>query len=260
LIDLFLRITGVYKLYEKYLDSQINKSSLPNHIGLILDGNRRWANHKSAPYWLGHIMGAEIVEKLLEWVYGLGIKTITLYVLSIENLQRNPKEVQEIMELIEQRLQKLLNDTKIHSEQIKIKSLGRTQLLSEEMKKTLSNLENVTENYDNHYLNIAIAYGGRVEIVDAIFKIVDKVQKGKIDPKSINQKTVEEHLYTSHLKNPDPDLIIRTSGEERLSGFLLWQSAYSELIFLDVYWPDFRKIDLMRAIRTYQKRYRRFGK
>ena len=125
--------------------------------------------------------------------------------------------------------------------------------------KLIEEVEEATRNYDEHFLNIAIAYGGRAEIVDAARKIAEKVERKELDPKQIDEKLFEKFLYTSHLPKQDPDLIIRTSGEERLSGFLLWQSAYSELCFLDVYWPDFRKIDLLRAIRTFQRRKRRFG-
>ena len=124
----------------------------------------------------------------------------------------------------------------------------------------MQNLEEKTKNNTEAFLNIAIAYGGRTEILDSVKKIATDVKLGKISPEDIDQSTIEQSLYTAHLPNPDPDLVIRTSGEERLSGFLLWQSAYSELVFLDEYWPDFRKIDLMRAVRTFQKRTRRYGK
>jgi tritrans,polycis-undecaprenyl-diphosphate synthase [geranylgeranyl-diphosphate specific] len=132
-------------------------------------------------------------------------------------------------------------------------------LLPESLQQLISAVEKSTENYTEHFLNFAFAYGGRAEIVDAARKIAEEVHDGRLEPKNVDEKTFEQYLYTSHMPQQDPDLIIRTSGEERLSGFLLWQSAYSELCFLDVYWPDFRVIDLLRAVRTFQKRKRRYG-
>jgi tritrans,polycis-undecaprenyl-diphosphate synthase [geranylgeranyl-diphosphate specific] len=255
-----LRIAGVYKIYEKYLSNQISKTEAPKHIGIILDGNRRWAETHSYPRWIGHWLGAKKAEKLLEWCNELNIKTVTLYVLSVENLQRLPDEVKELLGLIEEKLKDLLRDERIHKYHIRVKALGKTELLPDSMRELLSKIEKATEDYDEYFLNIAIAYGGRLEIVDVVKSIAEKAKYGEIDPSQINSKTIEDHLYTSHLPNPEPDLVIRTSGEERLSGFLLWQSAYSEFVFLDVFWPEFRKIDLMRAIRTYQRRKRRFGK
>ncbi|MDG7000838.1 MAG: di-trans,poly-cis-decaprenylcistransferase, partial [Nitrososphaerota archaeon] len=159
-----------------------------------------------------------------------------------------------------ERLSKLLHDERIDRFKIRVTALGRLELLSPEIRELLKEIEAKTSGYSDHFLNIAIAYGGRLEIVDSVKKIAQLVKEGHLDPEEIDQKTVERSLYTSHLPNPDPDLVIRTSGEERLSGFLLWQSAYSELVFVDEYWPDFRKIDLMRAVRTYQRRSRRFGR
>jgi tritrans,polycis-undecaprenyl-diphosphate synthase [geranylgeranyl-diphosphate specific] len=142
---------------------------------------------------------------------------------------------------------------------VQVKVIGRVHLLPEGLQKLIREVEKATQNYDKHFLNIAFAYGGRAEIVDATRKIAEKVQHGEIDIQKIDECLFEKYLYTAHMPKQDPDLIIRTSGEERLSGFLLWQSAYSELCFLDVYWPDFRVIDLLRAVRTFQKRKRRFG-
>lgn len=256
-----LTLLGVYRVYESILSRSIKKNeNLPKHIGIILDGNRRWASNKSAERVLGHIMGADNVEELLGWCHDIGIRTITLYVLSTENLERSRDELEELFSLFRERFERLLNDERLERWGIRVKALGRLDLLSPDIRDLLHRIEIKTQNYTNHFLNIAIAYGGRAEIVDSVRKIAEYVREGKIKPEEIDQKTIEQSLYTSYLPNPDPDLIIRTSGEERLSGFLLWQSAYSELVFFDEYWPDFRKIDLMRAIRTYQKRTRRFGK
>lgn len=180
--------------------------------------------------------------------------------LSAENLDRSTDEVEELLRVIDEKLLELKDNDRIMSERVAVKALGRVEKLPESTRKLLRELEEATENNENRFLNIAIAYGGRDEIIDVVRRIGEEIQGGKIVPSQVTSKTIEEYLYTSHLPNPEPDLIIRTSGEERLSGFLLWQSAYSELVFIDDCWPDFRKIDLMRAIRTFQRRKRRFGR
>lgn len=208
----------------------------------------------------GHFRGADAVEKLLDWCEELNIKIITLYVLSAENLTRNDEELENLYDLINQRLVKLYNDPRIHKNRMRVKAIGRIELLPDFLREILNKLETVTKDYDNHYLNIAVAYGGQNEMVDAIKKIATRIKDGSLDVNQIDKDVIESCLYTSHLPQSSPDMILRTSGEKRLSGFLMWQSAYSELVFMDVYWPEFRKIDLMRAIRTFQKRGRRLGK
>jgi len=260
LLQKLLKIFGVYKIYERYLEHQISKKEKPKHIGVILDGNRRWAREKSLPPTLGHYFGAENAKSLLEWCYELGIETVTIFAFSTENFNRTREEVEELFKIIEEKLKELLRDKRIHKYKVRVKGIGRIELLPKSIQSLLSEIEKETANYNQHFLNIALAYGGRSEIVDAVKRICEEVKAGRLDPSSITAETIEQHLYTSHLPHPDPDLIIRTSGEERLSGFLLWQSAYSELVFLDTFWPEFRKIDLMRAIRIYQQRERRFGR
>jgi tritrans,polycis-undecaprenyl-diphosphate synthase [geranylgeranyl-diphosphate specific] len=233
---------------------------MPNHIAIILDGNRRWAKRNLIMKIDGHFRGADAVEKLLDWCEELNIKIITLYVLSAENLNRKDDELNYLYDLINERLHKLYDDPRIHKNRMKVKAIGSIELLPDFLKKILNKLEETTKEYDNHYLNIAIAYGGQDELVDAIKKIGFKIKDGSLDVNQIDKEVIESSLYTSHLPQSSPDMILRTSGEKRLSGFLLWQSAYSELVFMDVYWPEFRKIDLMRAIRTFQKRGRRLGK
>ena len=233
---------------------------MPKHIAIILDGNRRWAKRNLIMKIDGHFRGADAVEKLLDWCEELNIKIITLYVLSAENLNRKDDELDYLYELINERLHKLYNDPRIHKNRMKVKAIGSIELLPDFLREILNKLEEVTKDYDNHYLNIAIAYGGQNELVDAIKKIGSKIKDGTLDVNQIDKEVIESSLYTSHLPQSSPDMILRTSGEKRLSGFLLWQSAYSELVFMDVYWPEFRKIDLMRAIRTFQKRGRRLGK
>jgi len=259
LLERLLKIFGVYRLYRKWLEESVKSKPLPQHIGVILDGNRRWARSKGIALEESYRIGARKVEELLEWCVKLGIKTLTIYAFSTENFRRKPEEIEAVMKVAEETLNRVLRDERIHRHKIRVKALGRTWLLPPNIQDLLRKLEEATASYDRHYLNIAIAYGGRAEIIDAIRQISSLVAKGELKPNDINEELFEKFLYTSHLPNPHPDLIIRTSGEERLSGFLLWQSAYSELCFLDVYWPDFRYIDLLRAIRTYQKRQRRFG-
>ena len=158
------------------------------------------------------------------------------------------------------RLEKLLIDPRIHRCKMRVKGIGRIELLPDSIKEILKRLDDATKNYDNHFLNIALAYGGQYELVDAVKKIGEKIKDGSLNVDDIDKKEIESNLYTSHLPQSSPDLILRTSGEKRLSGFLIWQSAYSELVFMDIFWPEFRKIDLMRAIRTFQERKRRLGK
>ncbi|MCH8833766.1 MAG: di-trans,poly-cis-decaprenylcistransferase [Thaumarchaeota archaeon] len=233
---------------------------MPNHIAIILDGNRRWAKRNLSLPKEGHFKGADAVENLLDWCEEFDIKIITLYVLSAENLSRKDLELEYLFEIIRIRLEKLFNDPRIHKNQMRVKAIGRVELLPDSIKNVLKRLDDATKNYERHFLNIAIAYGGQDELIDAIKKIVDKIKDGVLKIDDINKKEIEANLYTSHLPQSSPDMILRTSGEKRLSGFLLWQSAYSELVFMDVFWPGFRKIDLMRAIRTFQKRKRRIGK
>ncbi len=255
-----MKILGAYRIYEKWLKGQVEKQDMPQHVAVILDGNRRWASERSLPYLEGHQYGARIAKEFLEWCLDLGIRTVTVYVFSTENFQRSNEEVQRILRLIEDEARRLRNDQRLHENKVRVKTIGRIDLLPESLQQILRDVERETESYGEHYLNIAIAYGGRTEIVDAARKIAENVAKQRVSLDQIDEELFRDYLYTAHLPNPYPDLIIRTSGEERLSGFLLWQSAYSEFCFLDVYWPDFRKIDLLRAVRTYQHRRRRYGR
>ena len=249
-----------YRFYERKLESQIKKDPLPNHVAIILDGNRRWAKYHFLASKGAHTIGADKAEQLLTWIYDLRIKITTLYVLSIENLDRDTKELNDIYDLLKIKLEKLYNDSRIHEREMKIKAIGNIESLPQGIKDILFKLEKETDQYDLTFLNIAIAYGGQQELVEAIKKIVYDVERQELKISEINEHSIDSYLYTSHLPQPEPDLILRTSGEKRLSGFLLWQSAYSELVFMDVFWPEFRKIDLMRAIRTFQRRRRRYGK
>lgn len=260
MIRKLLSIIGVYKVYEKWLMHQVKGRGVPEHVALILDGNRRWARSRGLPPWVGHRFGAEKVKDVLKWSYDLNIKILTLYILSMENLQRPLEEVKHLMELLEARLREVLEDEEVHKKKVRIKVLGRIEMLPPYIQRLIERVEEATYKYGERFLNLAIAYGGRAEVVDSLRRIAEEVKEGSLSPREIDEKTVERYLYTSHLPNPYPDLVIRTSNEQRLSGFLLWQASYSELIFTDVLWPSFRKIDFLRAIRTYQGRSRRFGK
>ena len=255
-----MNISGLYRLYSKKLEKEILNGSMPNHIALILDGNRRWAKRNLSFTKTGHFRGADAVENLLDWCEEFDIKIITLYALSAENLNRKDEELEYLFDFIKTRLEKLYNDPRIHRNKMRVKGIGKIELLPDSIKDVLKRLDDATKNYDEHFLNIALAYGGQDELIDAVKKIVLKISEGSLKVDDINKKEIESNLYTSHLPQSSPDMILRTSGERRLSGFLLWQSAYSELIFMDIFWPGFRKIDLMRAIRTFQKRKRRLGK
>jgi tritrans,polycis-undecaprenyl-diphosphate synthase [geranylgeranyl-diphosphate specific] len=254
-----LSVIGAYKIYEKWLWHQVKNGEKLESIAIILDGNRRWASENELNPWLGHRKGAETVEQLLDWCEKLNVKFVTLYTFSTENFKRTSSEIEEIMKITEEKFRKLLTDERIHHNKVHVRVIGRRNLLPESLQHLISDVEQATASYSNQFLNFAIAYGGRAEIVDAARVIAEKVKAGELEPEDIHESTFEKYLYTSHMPKQDPDLIIRTSGEERLSGFLIWQSAYSELAFLDVYWPDFRLIDLLRAIRTFQNRKRRFG-
>jgi len=255
-----LSILGIYKLYEKWLWHQVKGGTKPEHVAIILDGNRRWASERSLDPWMGHHYGAEKIEDLLRWCLDLDVKSVTLYAFSTENFQRSPEEVEEIMRIAEEKLSQILKDESIHKHRVRVKAIGRLSLLPKKLQQMIKEVEKSTKDYDERFLNLALAYGGRAEIVDAARKIAQKVESGDLTPDDINEQLFERYLYTAHMPKQDPDLIIRTSGEERLSGFLLWQCAYSELFFLDINWPDFRRIDLLRAVRTYQRRKRRFGR
>jgi tritrans,polycis-undecaprenyl-diphosphate synthase [geranylgeranyl-diphosphate specific] len=258
-LDVLFRNLGVYRLYTWLLSREVKQAPRPRHIGVILDGNRRWAQANDYPRWMGYTFGAEKVERLLNWCLEYGVRTLTLYALSTENLTRTPEELTAIFAVIEDKLDKLATDGSVERHGVRVRGLGDLSLVPPSVAQKMRRLEQMSAANNNLYLNIAIAYGGRMEIVDAVKRLAQDVTNGDLDPTKIDEPTFAKYLSTSDLPDPDPDLIIRTSGEVRLSGFLLWQSAYSELVFLDVYWPGFRKMDFLRALRTYQRRQRRFG-
>ncbi|MEM2128046.1 MAG: polyprenyl diphosphate synthase [Candidatus Methanomethylicaceae archaeon] len=248
----------VYRYYERKLLAEVKRGKMPDHVGLILDGNRRWAIEVGLTSEKGHEYGFKKLKEVLNWCWELGIHVVTIYALSTENLQRDKREVENLLRLAKKGFSEVLNSPEIHRYKVRVKAIGRLDLLDEDLRQLITQVEKVTEGYKDNKIYVAIAYGGRMEIVDAAKRIISSVLSGELRMEDIDESTFAKYLYTSGDK--DPDLIIRTSGEERLSGFLLWQSAYSEFYFMDVYWPALRKIDLLRAIRTYQRRDRRFGK
>ncbi len=259
---MFDPLSPLYRLYEQGLLKQVKRDPIPRHIGLILDGNRRYAQELGLRDPLaGHRKGAEKLEEVLDWLEELEIRITTLFALSTENLTRAPAELNGLLELIEAKMRAVAVDRKIHQKGVRIRAVGQIELLPASLQEAIAFAEEATREHDNFTLNLAVGYGGRQEITDAVrLLLTERARRGESLAKAAEQITPEEigkYLYTYDL--PDPDLIIRTSGELRLSGFLLWQSAYSEFYFCDAYWPAFRKIDLLRAIRSYQQRKRRFG-
>ena len=248
----------VYDLYERYLLEKVKNGRIPNHVAIIMDGNRRWAKKLEKPPWYGHFFGSQKLEEILEWCRELEIRTLTVYAFSTENFRRSEEEVNALMNLFEQKFKELVHDERIHRYGVKVNVLGRKDMLPENVREAIKAAERATANYSDFTLNIALAYGGRSEIVDAVREIVNEVLSGKLKPEDIDEELIKQYLYYPNM--PDPDIVIRTGGEERISNFLLYQIAYSELFFVDVYFPEFRKIDFLRIIREYQRRQRRFGR
>lgn len=234
---------------------EFNKENMPKHIAIIMDGNRRWARAQGKPASFAHKAGAKTLEKIVRYANKIGLEYITVYAFSTENWKRTEEEVSALMML----LQSYLDDysKRADSENIKVKILGDITALSQGMQKSIINCMERTKNNTGVTFNIALNYGGRDEIVKAVKNIVNQVKENKIDVEDINEKMISDNLYTAG--QPDPDLVIRTSGELRLSNFLPWQVVYSELLFVDKNWPDFTEQDLDEAIIEYQKRTRKFG-
>ncbi len=248
----------LYDVYEDYLLGKVKSGNLPRHVAIIMDGNRRWAKKLEKPPWYGHLFGSNKLEEIMEWCRELGIGTLTVYAFSTENFKRSPEEVNALMNLFEQKFRELVDDERIHKYGVRVNVLGRKELLPDMVRKAAEDAERATRGYSNYTLNIALAYGGRSEITDAIRDIVQDVLGGRLRPEDVDEDLVKRYLYYPGM--PDPDIVIRTGGEIRISNFLLYQIAYSELFFVDVYFPEFRKIDFLRIIREYQRRQRRFGR
>lgn len=238
------------------LKEQINTSKLPNHIAIIMDGNGRWAKSQGKLRMFGHENGTKSVKTTVEAVAELGVSHLTLYAFSTENWNRPKIEVQTLMKLLIKSLKKEIKT--LQDNNIKLNAIGNLNALPKKVLSELNDVIDKTKNNKRVVLTLALSYGSREEIVSAIKEISDKVKNNIISSEKIDESVINEHLYTQNL--PDVDLLIRTSGEQRISNFLLWQIAYAELYFTDVLWPDFSKEDLYHAIVNYQKRERRFGK
>lgn len=233
----------------------MNDENFPKHIAIIMDGNRRWAREKKMPVKLGHKTGADTLEKITKYANSIGIKYLTVYAFSTENWNRSEEEVSALMLLLKNYIDDFSKRADL--ENIKINVIGDLKRLSEDLQKSITKCVQRTIENTGLTLNIAFNYGGRAELVKATKEIVEAVKSGKISSEDITEETIENHLYTAGM--PEPDLMIRTSGEMRTSGFLLWQMSYTEFLFIDKYWPDFEEKDLDFAIEEYKKRNRKFG-
>ena len=228
---------------------------MPKHIAIIMDGNRRWAKKRNLPVKLGHKQGAETLKKVVRYANKIGIKYVTVYAFSTENWKRSEEEVNALMDLLEGYLADFAKEA--DTENIVIRVLGNLEVLSKSLQESIKNTVERTKNNTGVIFNIALNYGGRDEITNAVKNISKDVKSGKLEIDEISEELVAKYLYTKD--DPDPDLLIRTSGEIRLSGFLPWQSTYSEFLFLDKLWPDFSEEDLDYAIEVYSTRNRKFG-
>jgi undecaprenyl diphosphate synthase len=228
-----------------------SKSRVPQHVAFIMDGNGRWANQRGLPRLEGHRVGVECIQRVLEFLGGRGVKYVTIYAFSTENWSRPAEEVQGIMELLHDALQQ--QTEALHEKNVRVMHLGKVERLSPDLQKAVAHAQSLTRHNTGLTLNVAFDYGGRAEILEAVKRIV----KDGVPPEEINEALFSSYLYTSH--SPDPDLIIRTAGELRLSNFLLWQSAYSEYYYTPVLWPDLDAAELEKALESFNRRQRRFG-
>lgn len=246
----------IYPLYEKRLLRQLDRTQTPHHVGVILDGNRRWAKNNFGRAEDGHRKGAEKIIELLDWCEEADVTIVTLWLLSTDNLNRDPQELDALLKIIAGAVEYLAAQ-----QRWELRALGALDLLPQWLQESLRKAEADSKGCATMVVNVAIGYGGRREIVDAVRDYI----KGGIESKKsadeiaehLTIEEIDQHLYTKGM--PDPELVIRTSGEQRLSGFLLWQSAHSEFYFCEAYWPDFRRVDFLRALRAYAQRHRRYG-
>ena len=240
------------------LRERLVSGEIPKHVSIIMDGNRRFAWNKSSKTAVGHAEGKEKLKEVMDWVLDLGVPYFTVYALSTENIsERDSEELEILYDLYVSGLEEISTDPRIHDRGVKVQVVGRLEMLPTRVRESIENAENLTSQYSDFTFTVCLAYGGREEIVDAVKSVATDYASGSLDINSINSSEITKRMYAAEL--PDPDLVIRTSGEERISNFLLWQIAYSELHFTDVFWPSFSKSDLYEAIESYQYRRRRYG-
>ena len=228
---------------------------IPNHVAIILDGNGRWAKKKGMPRTYGHVKGCENLEKICSVAKELGVKYLTVYAFSTENWKRSKEEVDALMKLFRNYMKKCIKISRDNKMQVRV--IGDPTAFDADLQEKIKELEEYSSQYDELYFQIALNYGSRDEIKRAVQKMAEDVKAEKLNPEEISEQTISDYLDTKGL--PDPDLLIRTSGEERLSNFLMWQLAYTEFYFTDVAWPDFNKAEFEKAIAKYNQRDRRFG-
>jgi tritrans,polycis-undecaprenyl-diphosphate synthase [geranylgeranyl-diphosphate specific] len=246
----------LYGSYEALLSKEIKDKPVPSHVAIIMDGNRRFAHKHGLAKYYGHFMGADTTEKVLDWSFDLGIKQLTVYAFSTENFTRSPEEKERLFELIGIKFDKICTDERTHRRRMRVRVVGNIELLPRRLKSSVKHAEQITKNYEGVYLNVALAYGGRQELVDAARVMACKIIRGELSLNEINEDAISKNLYPSSGPLPYVDLIIRTGGDERISNFLPWQANGNECAayFCAPFWPEFRKIDFLRAIRTYQTR------
>ncbi|RJS78610.1 di-trans,poly-cis-decaprenylcistransferase [Methanophagales archaeon] len=259
------RLQGrIYGNYERLLEERILARSLPEHVAIIMDGNRRYAKRIGISTKEGYLYGAEITERVIDWCFDLGIPQLTIYAFSIENFCRMDEEKEHLFALMEKEFEKISRDERVHKDGVRVKAIGNVNLLPETVREAIRKAEDATAHYDKFKLFIAVAYSGKMEIVDSVYIIANMVKRGLLAPEDIDEETISKHLYVSEIENGSSasvaktsvDLLIRTGGEQRLSNFVPWQALGNECAayFCAPFWPEFRRIDLLRAVRTYQER------
>ncbi|MCG2867891.1 MAG: polyprenyl diphosphate synthase [Candidatus Nanopusillus sp.] len=236
--------------------------NIPKHIAVIPDGNRRYAKKYNLSVYEAYKIGSDKAVEFLNWCVEFGIKVATIFIISYDNFLKRPKEdVDPVLKLLKEKLKMIREDKRIIENKVKIKVIGRTNLLPDDVQKEIKLVEDLTKNNSNYYFNLAVIYGSRQEIIDGIKKLFEDFKKGIIDINNLDESLFMKYLYFGdEIPYPEPDLIIRTSGEHRISNYLLYQAAYSELYFIDKYWPEITKDDFVNAIEWYKKRERRFGR
>jgi len=247
----------LYGLYERRLAASLPVDRMPRHVGVILDGNRRWARSSGVSSARGHQAGAQKIAEVLAWSEDIGVEVVTLWMLSTDNLARDPDELDPLLAIIEDAVRDLAA-----TRRWRLQPMGSLELLPQRTVQALADAREATKDVRGLHVNVAVGYGGRQEITDAVRAVLRQQAAAGTTlaqlATSFDVDHIAEHLYTRG--QPDPDLVIRTSGEQRLSGFLLWQSAHSEYYFCEAYWPDFRRVDFLRAVRSYAQRERRHGR